>query len=100
MSLCLPEKRRDMLLGAFGECGSVVEERRGRASLSEFDLHRGGVSLREFDPGPSVSEVGVKRDEVEKRGSVVMDLQEFSDVLRHVIISVKNDDKQDVIVDD
>ena len=52
----------------------VSLERRGRASLSEFDLHRGGVSLRELDPGPSVSEVvsevGVKRDEVEKRGSV------------------------------
>ena len=94
MSLCLLEKRRDMLLGGFGECGSVVEERRGRASLSEFDLHRGGVSLRELDPGPSVSEVGVKREEVEKRGSVVMDPQELSDVLRNVIISVKNEDKQ------
>ena len=89
-----------MLLGGFGECGSVVKERRGRASLSEFDLHKGGVRLRELDPGPSVSEVGVKRDGVEKRGSVIMDPQEFSDVLRHVIISVKSDDKQDVIVDD
>ena len=68
--------------------------------MSEYDLHREGVSLRELDPGPLVSEVGVKREEVEKRGSVVMDPQEFSDVLRNVIISVKNEDRQDLIVDD
>ena len=68
--------------------------------MSEFDLHRGGFSLRELDPGPLVSEVGVKREEVEKRGSVVMDPQEFSDVLKNVIMSVKTEDKQDVIVYD
>ena len=34
-----------------------------------------------------------RSEEVEKRGSVVMDPQEFSDVLRNVIISVKNEDK-------
>lgn len=30
MSMCLPERRRDLLLGGFGECGSVVDERRAR----------------------------------------------------------------------
>lgn len=47
------------------------------------------------------SEVGARRDEVDRRGSVVMDPQEFSDVLRNVIMSVKKcDDSKDVIVDD
>lgn len=101
MSLRLPEKRNDMLLGGFGESGSVVEERRGRLSVSEADVRRGGVSFTELDPGPSVSEVGARRDEVDRRGSVVMDPQEFSDVLRNVIMSVKKcDDSKDVIVDD
>ena len=99
MSLGLPEKGRDMLLEGFGECGSVVEERRGRVSVSEVDLHRGGVRLTKFDPRPSVSKVGGRKDEVNRRGSVVMDPQEFFDVLWNVIMSIKSDDSKDVIVD-
>ena len=100
MSLCLPERRSDVLIRGFGECGSVIEERRGRVNVSKFDLRRRGVNLTELDPGPSVSEVGVKREEFDRKGSVVMDPQELSEVLRNVIISVKKDDSKDVIVDD
>ncbi|GMQ01789.1 hypothetical protein CsSME_00048304 [Camellia sinensis var. sinensis] len=62
---------------------------------------RGGDGARDVDPGMSISEVGVGKEEVDWRGSIVMDLVEFSDVLRNVIISVKNSDMtQDVIIDD
>lgn len=100
-SVGLPERRRDLLLGGFGESGSVIHERRGRLSLSEIDVRRGGDESSDVDPGPSISEVGVSKEEVDRRGSVVMDAAEFSNVLRNVIISVKNSDvTQDVIVDD
>ncbi|THG23502.1 hypothetical protein TEA_026351 [Camellia sinensis var. sinensis] len=100
-SVGLPERRRDLLLGGFGESGSVIHERRGRLSLSEIDVRRGGDDTSDVDPGPSISEVGVSKEEVDRRGSVVMDAVEFSNVLRNLIISVKNSDvTQDVIVDD
>ena len=89
-----------MLLGGFGESGSVIHELRARLSLSEMDVRRGGDDTSDVDPGPSISEVGVSKEEVDRRGSVVMDPAEFSNVLRNVIINVKNSDvTQDVIVD-
>ncbi|GMP90283.1 hypothetical protein CsSME_00041485 [Camellia sinensis var. sinensis] len=98
-SIGLLERRRDLLLGGFGESGSAIHKRRGRLSLSEIDVRRGGDDTSDVDPGPSISEVG--KEEVDRRGSVVMDAAEFSNVLRNVIISVKNSDvTQDVIVDD
>ncbi|GMQ03618.1 hypothetical protein CsSME_00049363 [Camellia sinensis var. sinensis] len=39
-------------------------------------------------PGPSISEVGVSKEEVDRRGSVVMDTAEFFNVLRNVIINL------------
>ena len=33
-SLVLLESRREMLLGGFGKCGSVIEDHRGRARIS------------------------------------------------------------------
>ncbi|THG12217.1 hypothetical protein TEA_011835 [Camellia sinensis var. sinensis] len=79
----------------------VIHERRGRLSLSEIDVRRGGDDTSDVDPGPLISEVGVSKEEVDRRGSVVMDAAEFSNVLRNVIISVKNSDvTQDIIVDD
>jgi hypothetical protein len=101
LSLGLPEQRRDLLLGGFGECGSTVDDRRGRVSVSEIEVRRGGIGIMELDPGPSVSEVGERRNVVDKKGSVVMDPHEFSDVLRNVIMSVKQgEDSKDVIIDD
>ena len=100
-SMGLPERRRDLLLGGFGESGSVIHERRGRLGLLEIDVRRGGDDTSDVDRSPSISEVGVSKEEVDRRGSVVMDAAEFSNVLRNVIINVKNSDvTQDVIVDD
>ena len=97
----MPEKRRDILLGGFGECGSVIDERRGRLSVSEIELRRTNAESSDIDPGPSVSEVEFKKDDGHRRGTVVMDAQEFSDVLRNVIISVQKDgESKDVIIDD
>lgn len=72
------------MLGGFGEYGSVVDDPRG--PLSVFERLMGIVEL---DPRLSVSEVSAMRDKVDWIGSVVMDLQEFYDVLRNVIMSVK-----------
>ena len=97
----LPERRRDLLLGGFGESGLVIHKCRSRLSLFEIDVRRGGDDTSDVDPGPSISEVGVSKEEVNRRGSVVMDPTKFFDVLRNVIISVKYSDvTQDVIVDD
>ncbi|GMP79866.1 hypothetical protein CsSME_00035212 [Camellia sinensis var. sinensis] len=48
----------------------------------------GGDESSDVDPGPSISEVGVSKEEVDRRGSVVMDAAEFSNVLRNVIINL------------
>lgn len=82
VSLALPERRRDTLFGSFGEFGSTIEDIRGRLSVCDVDMRK---CDSEIDPGPSVSEVGLRRDNSDKKGSVVMDAQEFSDVLRNVI---------------
>ncbi|GMP70470.1 hypothetical protein CsSME_00029312 [Camellia sinensis var. sinensis] len=100
-SVRLPERQRDLLLGGFGESGSVIQERRGHLSLSEIDVRRDGDDTSDVDPGLSISEVGVSKKEIDRKGIVVMDSAEFSNVLRNVIISVKNSDvSSDVIVDD
>ncbi|THG21592.1 hypothetical protein TEA_019605 [Camellia sinensis var. sinensis] len=79
--VCLPERWRDLLLGGFGESGSVIDERRGRFSLSETDVCRGGDGASDVDLDLSISEVSaVRKDEIDKRWSVVMDSPEFSDL--------------------
>ncbi|THF97579.1 hypothetical protein TEA_023606 [Camellia sinensis var. sinensis] len=95
----LLERRRDLLLGGFGKSGSIIDIRRGCLSLSEIDVRKAGDGASDVDPGPSILKVGVARkDEIDKRWSIVMDNPKFSDVLRNVIMRVKKND--DVIVDD
>ena len=57
--------------------------------MSEIDVRRSGIESSDVDPSPSISEVGVTKEEVDRIGSVVMDAAEFSNVLRNVIINVK-----------
>ncbi|CAL5406488.1 unnamed protein product [Camellia sinensis] len=97
----LPERQRDLLLGGFGESGLVIHECRSRLTLFEIDVHRGGDDTSDVDPAPSILNVSVSKEEVDRRGSIFVDPAEFSNVLRNVIISVKNSDvTQDVIVAD
>ena len=65
--MCLPERRRDLLLGGFGESGLAIHERRGRLSLSDIDVRRGGDDTIDVDPGPSISEIGVSKEDVDRR---------------------------------
>ncbi|KAF5957988.1 hypothetical protein HYC85_005213 [Camellia sinensis] len=85
------ERRRDLLLGGFGKSGLVIHERRGRLSLPEIDVRIGGDGSSDVDPSLSISEIGVRKEEVDQRGSVVKDPVEFSDVLLNVIMRVTKD---------
>ena len=41
----LTRRRRDLLLEGFGKSGSIINECRGRLSLSEIDVRRGVMVL-------------------------------------------------------
>ncbi|THG05431.1 hypothetical protein TEA_011825 [Camellia sinensis var. sinensis] len=86
-----------------GEGDEYIYHSKGHSlNPGQRDWTRSGDGANDVDPGPSISEVGATRkDEVDRRGSVVLDPAEFYDILRNIIINIKNNDvTRDVIVDD
>ncbi|GMP65749.1 hypothetical protein CsSME_00026419 [Camellia sinensis var. sinensis] len=79
---------KDTLLGNVGSIQKgaiylVAATVNGKECKITLRSQIGGDDTSDVDHGPPISEVSVSKEEVDRRGSVVMDTAEFSNVLRN-----------------